>query len=295
MKISLVLFFVLFQSYFLVLPNWNFATSVTDLLGEQQSIKYIIDERTHWYAASDKLVKEIKKDSSGKITHKNTYTMYWAVCTQNCDIYTGEVEFESIESFYGYVDKETFHPIICPKGSYSPYEIPVNHQKNPIADFNSTWIKNPKFDLKCFYHREYPFLVFYLMNGAAYVLRLEGSTLKEYDMYRFWDDFDEIYDFKLQNREFRFPQETKNWINPYPFMALVKKDNYLQIVATKYDMRTSTHQNIKSNNKKLIPIKKYTQAYFNNFHFNNSFFILHIILFMTLLVDIQLHLFLMRI
>ena len=116
MKISLVLFFVLFQSYFLVLPNWNFATSVTDLLGEQQSIKYIIDERTHWYAASDKLVKEIKKDSSGKITHKNTYTMYWTVCTQNCDIYTGEVELESIESFYGYVDKETFHPIICPKG-----------------------------------------------------------------------------------------------------------------------------------------------------------------------------------
>ena len=133
------------------------------------------------------------------------------------------------------------------------------------------------------------------MNGAAYVLRLEGSTLKEYDMYRFGDDFDEIYDFKLQNREFRFPQETKNWINPYPFMALVKKDNYLQIVATKYDMRTSTHQNIKSNNKKLLPIKKYTQAYFNNFHFNNSFFILHIILFMTLLVDIQLHMFLMRI
>ena len=74
------------------------------------------------------------------------------------------------------------------------------------------------------------------MNGAAYVLRLEGSTLKEYDMYRFGDDFDEIYDFKLQNREFRFPQETQKWINPYPFMALVKKDNYLQIVSTKYDM-----------------------------------------------------------
>ena len=55
-------------------------------------------------------------------------------------------------------------------------------------------------------------------------------------------------------------------------MALVKKDNYLQIVAAKYNMYADPHQNIFANNKKLIPIKAHTQAYFNNFHFNNSFF-----------------------
>ena len=60
--------------------------------------------------------------------------------------------------------------------------------------------------------------------------------------------------------------------NPYPFMALVKKDNYLQIVAAKYNMYADPHQNIFAYNKKLIPIKAHTQAYFNNFHFNNSFF-----------------------
>ena len=55
-------------------------------------------------------------------------------------------------------------------------------------------------------------------------------------------------------------------------MALVKKDNYLQIVAAKYNMYADPHQNIFANDKKLIPIKAHTQAYFNNFHFNNSFF-----------------------
>ena len=271
MKISFILFLTLFQGYFLVLPNWNFAKSVTDLLANGvNSYKYVIDERKCWYISNNKLEKEIKRESNGQITHKNTYDMRWS--DSNSDIYTGDLEFESIESFYGYVDGEADHPIICPKGTYNPYEIPENHKKKVITDLSNTWITNSKFELKCYYHREEPFLVFYLMNGGSYVLRLQGSTLHEYDMYKFGSDFEEIYDFKLQNRKFRDKSKWSPWENPYPFMALVKKDNYLQIVASKYDMHTSTRQSIFTNNKKLIPIKKYTQAYFNNFHFNNSFF-----------------------
>ena len=55
-------------------------------------------------------------------------------------------------------------------------------------------------------------------------------------------------------------------------MALVSLDGYLQLVATKFDFWTTSQQSIYTNNKKLLPIKKYTQAYFNNFHYNNSFF-----------------------
>ena len=53
-------------------------------------------------------------------------------------------------------------------------------------------------------------------------------------------------------------------------MALVKKDNYLQIIGAQFGFYVD-QQSI-SKNKTLLPIKKYTQAYFNNFHFNNSFY-----------------------
>ena len=273
MKVSFVLLVILLQNYYSVLPDWNFATSVTDLLNNnEQKHKYTIDERINWYKSTNKLEKEIKRESNGQITMKNTYTQFWSDCSQNCDIFYGEVEFESIESFYGWVDGEASHPIICPKGTYNPYEVPENNQIKRIPDFSNTWITNSKYELKCYYHREDPFLVFYLMNGESYVLRLNKSTLYEFSRYKFGDEFEEIYDFKLQNREYRDKNLHSYYNNPYPFMALVKKDNYLQIVATKYDFNKTNQQNIYTNNKKLIPIKQYTQAYFNNFHFNNSFF-----------------------
>ena len=199
---SSVLLLILFPSYFLVLPNWNFLTSVNDLLKEKNIKTYTIDERIYWYIATDKLQKTIERDSSGKITHKNTYDIHWADTGTN--IYKGDIEFESIESFYGYVDGETKNSIICPKGSYNPYELPGNNQqKKVIASFSDSWITNSKYELKCFYHREEPFLVFYLMNGRNYVLRLKGSTLMKDTKYEFGTDFDEIYDFKLQNRDYR--------------------------------------------------------------------------------------------
>ena len=288
MKISIVLFFILLEGYLFVLPNWNFVTSVIVLLPGtgKYTHKYTIDERYGWDKSSNKLEKEIKRDSSGKITHKNTLNMYWSDCSNNCDIFYGEVEFESIESFYGYVDDEASHPIICPKGNYNPFEIPVNHQKSQMAQYSNTWIKNSKYDLKCYYHREEPFLVFYLMNGENYVLRLDKTIFNEYSKYKFGNDFEEIYDFKLQNRKIRKGRKGDSvYYNPYPFMALVKRDNYLQIVATKYDFYPSNHQNIFTNNKKLIEII---------FILIILFFILLIILFMISLVDIQLYQLIMK-
>jgi hypothetical protein len=110
------------------------------------------------------------------------------------------------------------------------------------------------------------------MNGENYVLRLSGSTLSLDTKFKFGSDVKEIYDFKLQNREHRIGKG-ESWVNnPYPFMALVKKDDYLQLISASYDFSSTITQQKIANNKKLLEIKQYTQAYFNNFHFNNSFF-----------------------
>ena len=267
MKVSFVLLLILIGTTLSAIPNWDFTTSVTTLLSSDTSITYTIDERSWWYDATDLLKKTITK-SNGVITLNNTLTFREAKDGGQQKFY-GEVPFESIESFYLNVDDETTNPIVCPRGSYNPFEITGSSSLQEINHYSNDWIKNTKFDLKCYYHREYPFLVFYLMNKESYVLRLEGRTLKKYTKFRFGDDVEEIFDFKLQNRERRTGD---SWINDpyYPFMALVKRSNYLQIIGTQFGFYKE-QQNI-TVARDLLSIKKYTQAYFNNFHFNNSFF-----------------------
>ena len=270
MNISYTLFLILLAQYISYIPSFDYATSASDLLSNVDEYEYTIDERDWWYGASDRLKKKITK-KDGVITHKNTYEMYcigWKDCTK----FKGEVNFETIESFYGSVDGETTYAIVCPKGRTNPYEITSVSSMQEIRKYSDSWLTNEKYELKCYYHRHEPFLVFYLMNGENYILRLKGSTLSVYEKYRFSDDFKEIYDFKLMNREERDRNKDSHWNNPFPFMALVKLDDYLQLVATKFDFDTSSQQSIYNNNKKLLPIKNYTQAYFNNFHYNNSFF-----------------------
>ena len=69
MKVSLVLLFVLIETYLSVVPNWDFTTSVADLL-TSNSKTYTIDDRSWWYDATDKLTKTITKNN-GVITLKN--------------------------------------------------------------------------------------------------------------------------------------------------------------------------------------------------------------------------------
>ena len=269
MKALLILFLYFLRNVLSEVPNWDFTKSADDLLNnEEGSANYKIDDRSYWYEASDTLTKYITKNEN-ELTFRNKYELFDKERTSTK--FSGNVEFESIESFYSYVDGETDKPIICPRGSYNPYEVIDTNTIEEISKYSTDWIKNSNFDLKCYYHREEPFLVFYLMNGENYVLRLSKSVLKKEDKFKFGDDVEEIYDFKLQNRENR-KGKGDSWVeNPYPFMALVKKDNYLQLISTSYDIYATTRQKI-AYNKTLLPIKQYTQAYFNNFHYNNSFF-----------------------
>ena len=270
MKISFMLLLALIQVYFCSVPNWDYTTSVTNLLSGD-SITYKIDGRKFWYEADDTLTKTIKKEN-GVITLTNTLTLKKDKDHQNTELFKGVVPFESIESFYSFVDHETEKPIVCPRGPYNPFEVQSTSSLIELGQFDITWIKNSKYDLKCYYHRHEPFLVFYLMNKESYVLRLEDSVLKYYSKFEFGDDVEEIFDFKLQNREKRKTgKDDTSWINnPYPFMALVKRNNYLELIGAQYNF-DSTEQSIETS-RQLLPIKKYTQAYFNNFHFNNSFY-----------------------
>ena len=102
------------------------------------------------------------------------------------------------------------------------------------------------------------------MNGNNYLLKLESTTFSDATKYRM--DFEEIFDFKLLNRKDFDVAET----NPYPFIGLVKKDGNLRLIGAGIDF-TANSQSI-YRYKDLLPIKKYTQAYFHVYHYNNNFY-----------------------
>ena len=186
-----------------------------------------------------------------KKPEKNRYTMFDERDARQI-YYDNIVEFESVESFYGDVDDGSIYPLICPRGPYNPYEVTSSSSIRQISNYSNDWINNSKFDLKCYYHREGIFLVFYLMNGENYVLRLSDSTLHFDAGYKFDDDVKEIYDFKLLNKQNTNILDT---YNPYPFMALVKRNNYLQLIGTKFDFQAS--QQIIRKNIILLEINNY--------------------------------------
>ena len=66
--------------------------------------------------------------------------------------FSGNVDFESIESTYRYIDDVAVENLVCPRGNYGVLRTEGSVTK--ITDgFPNGWIKNENFDLKCFYHR----------------------------------------------------------------------------------------------------------------------------------------------
>ena len=263
MKFILSILFTLIIDAYSVLPTWNIRTSPIDLLDGKTSYTYVIDQRNWWYDASDNFTKTIK-NTGGKITHENTFVMYdlhWANVK-----FRNTVQFEAIESFYANTNSNTDVPLVCPRGNYNPLKITSSSTITELSNGQSNWKKTDKFDLKCYYHRSNggQFLVYYLMNDNNFLLELKSSNFETVS--KFSIDVDEIYDFKLINKKTFEGAET----GPYPFMALVKKGEYLRIVGAKMDFFASS-QTI-SNYKDLIKIKNHTQAYFHVFHYNNDFY-----------------------
>ena len=257
------IFIISLINIYAVIPTWNVKTSAIDLLGEKDEHTYNIDHRNNWYASSDNLDKTLKR-VNGEITHQNTFTMYGL--NWNGIKYQHIVDFEAIESFYADTNSKTYIPLVCPRGTYNVFKITSTTEMSQFTYSTSDWAFKDKFDLKCFFHRSLGgnFLVYYLMNGESYLLQLKDSTLQTVSKYRF--DFDEIFDFKLLNRENFVVAES----NPYPFIGLVKKEDNLRLIGTGLDF-TKESQTIDSY-KDIFKLKKYTQAYFHVYHYNNDFY-----------------------
>ena len=261
-----ILFFIFINSIIntnSIIPTWNIKTSTIDLLDSESSHTYTIDHRNRFFYSSDYLTKTIKREN-GKIIHENTFKLYdigW-----NNEKFIGTVKFESIDSFYGDTNEQTDVPLVCPKGNFYPFKIISKSEMREIKYSNTEWIKNENSQLKCFFHRSYNghFLTYYLMNENNYLLELISPYYS--DEKRYYFDIDELYDFKLLNKEDFQCDES----NPYPFIGLVKKDDNLRLIGTGliFHEDSQTIQDYID----LLKIQKHTRAFFNVYDYNNDFY-----------------------
>ena len=220
MKTLPYIFCLLIVETYSVLPTWNLTTSPIDLLKIRNPYTYNIDHRNWWYDTSDEFSKTITKDADGKITYTNNFKMQaldWG------DIkYSGNVDFEAIESFYSPGDASNHklgNSIICPRGNYNPLKVTSTSTFTELS-FPTNWKKTDKFDLKCYLHRSQGghLLIHYLMNKENYLLELDyNSNLTEIGKYEL--DIEEMYDFKLLNNDGYGDKSG----DKYAFIGLIKK------------------------------------------------------------------------
>ena len=108
-KIYLFIFFYLFLQVLAVIPEWNLSSAGKDLLGSSSEYTYTINHR-YLFNHNMELKKTITKSDTGEITSKNYVTLGGT---------TKEVQFEQVESYY-YLYNSKY--IICPQGSFHPYD-----------------------------------------------------------------------------------------------------------------------------------------------------------------------------
>ena len=255
-----LLFLNLLLSTLSIIPNWNLKNSSKDLL-TSNTYTYTITHR-EMYNLVGKLDKTIERSTSdNSITHKNTL---YIKNDDNSNAKTiDNVLFENIESLYKMDDgNNNFRRILCPIGKHHPINIDSNpFQENDNSDIDD----NNEWDLKCYNHNEGHFFIYYFMNGEKQVYDL--STSWGYTKLDNLKMFDELYDFKLVNKD----ENKEN--GPYPICALIKMDNNINFFASEYNFgndKNITRSDDK--NRNLTSAKTYTQGYFNNYT-NHFYFI----------------------
>ena len=225
-----------------ILPLWNLEESAEDLLHSSDTHTYQIADRFMYELHLE--LKKIITRNGDKITHINTLTL---------DSNTYTVNFENVESFYQKYDTVDLY-ILCPRGSFHP--VKLFDMTNITFD---NWIKDDIWDLKCYYHKSGYFLIYYLMNGNYEVKSLKNGD-SEWKSPTHLNLYDEIYDFKLKNKE-----DGNTNTNPYSFLAIVKEGNYLKLIGTKIGFENSNGIGRETDQKKdLTTAKKYSQGYFSN-------------------------------
>ena len=78
----------------------------------------------------------------------------------NTKIFDDEVNFDGIESYHRFDDKN----IICPKGKFHPIYYYEGGNSSLIPTY---FTDNGDWELKCLTHEQGYFMVFYLMNGES--------------------------------------------------------------------------------------------------------------------------------
>ena len=233
-----------------ILPNWDLASSSKNLLSGTNTYTYIISNRDMQKLKTE-LKKIIKRLANGTIFHSNSLYL-------NSTDDTREIDFEFIESFYQLNDGRQ---ILCPIGKHEPINLDdLSKYENDELNKIRNW------DLKCYFHNNGYFFVFYMSHGENQVYdlvysRSESSYIK-YDALKFYED---LYDFKLVNKE------GTNELTSYPFCALVKKDNYIQFIGS--ELILSNKNNVQRSTdliKPLIESKEYSLGYFSNY--SNDFY-----------------------
>ena len=128
-----------------VVPEWDLSKAGHDILGLDTEKTIEINHR-YLYNVEMIMKKKLTKTEEGiKVTN------LLKIAGEE-----KEVKFEQVESYYNLFNKY----IVCPKGSYHPYDFTNKEEIKPDEKFiGENW------DLRCYKHSSGFFLVFYLMNG----------------------------------------------------------------------------------------------------------------------------------
>ena len=190
MSTAYILIFVFIRNIFGEIPAFDFSKSTEDLLAKSNPYTYTIDERDGWYNSADRLKKTIKKDGN-TITHQNYFNMYKAKFDGDKE-YDGNVKWESVESFYLDIDNKANTPLVCPRGNYDPIKVWMSAGQYITTCNDCNMPYNANRDLKCFYHRQGAFLVYYLNNGENYIYELNYENRSFKKKYKLNDDIKEL-------------------------------------------------------------------------------------------------------
>ena len=147
------------------------------------------------------LTKIITKNSDGTLSSINQLTY---------NSQTRTVEFEGIES--SYFNQLNSNPLICPKGSFHPYDFYNNNYIKPSGFSGTNW------ELSCWKHERGYFLIFYAHNGEHSLYYVKGNNKN----FKRSPSFNDLYAYKL------YEYQANSEINhKYDLPSLQKRDNNL--------------------------------------------------------------------
>ena len=244
----LFLFSYLIIQVLSVIPEWNLTSVGEDLLGSYSEKTKIIYSRT-LHNVNMVFKKKFEKHGTGiKVT--NLLTL---------DGTEKEVDFDQIESFYHLFNKY----IVCPKGSYHPYDFTNNKEIKPSESF-----KGEKWDLRCYYHFNTNFfLVFYLMNGKNINVYLTPTNEE-----RWYDGASIDHNYGIKET-YDFLLKSSLYSGDYQMIAIVNDNNVIKLEYLAFILNNAEQYPNSYLNRTIIEKNNYTQAYFrNNSEKNKDFY-----------------------